>query len=301
MSVKQRGNSWEVYVKVGGCRTRRAAGTRAEGRELEARLRAELKAAPARGLEEALVEYLKSEAKPLRDQKGLKTNAKALRPYLAGRTLEEAPAAAADARREWLAEGLLPATINRRLALLRRLLNLCFEWGWTDLPLGKRIKLLSGEIERHVYLSAEQVEAIASLMPLAGDMVRLTAYTGLRLGECMGLTKDNVSGTSLVLKRTKNGQPRTIPVPKRAQQILKSLPWQITETVRRNEWEAARGAAGVPGLRWHDLRHTYASMLAAKGFSDREMSELLGHLSAQMVRRYAHLKKEHLSKRVANL
>ena len=54
-------------------------------------------------------------------------------------------------------------------------------------------------------------------------------------------------------------------------------------------------------MHWHDLRHTYASWLAAKGVGDRELGELLGHQSAAMVKRYAHLRAEHLHKRVADL
>ncbi len=241
-----------------------------------------------------MLAYIKGEALPLRDQKGLRTNAKAILPFICGKTLDDAPAVAADMRRAWLADSLLPATINRRLALLRRLCNLALEWGWTEKALGKRIKLLPGENERHVYLTAEQVEAIAAKMPHAGDLVRLTAYTGLRLGELMALGKENVTADSIVLYTTKNGKPRTIPVPKRLRHILKRVPWQVTETVRRDEWEAAR----LPGVRWHDLRHTYASFLAASGASDREMGELLGHRSAQMVKRYAHLRATHLRRLV---
>jgi len=301
MSIKPRGTSWQVHVKVAGVSVRRSFKTRAEAREQEPIIRADLKTAPVRGLDDALATYLTGEATLLRDQKGIKTNARALVPFINGRTIHEAPQVASEAKQSWLAAGLLPATINRRLALLRRLLNMCFEWGWTDLPLGKRIKLLPGEVERQIYLSHDQVEALASAMTVGGDMVRLTAYTGLRLGECMGLTQDNVQGHTLVLARTKNTKPRTIPVPKRVRHILKSLPWAVTEHVRRDAWGAARKACGLEFVRWHDLRHTYASFLAAKGYSDREMGELLGHLSSAMVRRYAHLRKQHLVKLVVNL
>lgn len=301
MSIRKRGSRYIVDVKVHGRRARQAARTRAKARDLEGRLRADLQAIPARGLEDALADYLTSEAKALRDGKGLATNARALRPYLSGHTLDDAPAVAAAMRKAWLGDGLKPATINRRLALLRRLCNVAFQWGWTDKALGKRIKLLPENNERHVYLDPAQVEAIASRMPLAGDLVRFTAYTGLRLGEVMGLTQANIQGRAVVLYATKSGKPRSVPVPKRIQHLLKRIPWQVTETVRRNEWEAARAAAGLAHVHWHDLRHTYASWLAKRGLSDREMGELLGHQSAQMVKRYAHLRTGHLAKRVSSL
>lgn len=289
MSIRARGNTYLVDVKLGARRVRRHARTRAEARELEARIRTELKESPARGLEEALLAYMQIEAPGLRDSKGLRTNAKAIRPFIAGQTLDDAPAVATAMKRAWVPT-LKPATINRRLALLRRLCNLAHDWGWTDKAIGRRIKLLPENNERHVYLSREQVEALAGRMPHAGDMVRFAAYTGLRLGELTSLTQANVAGQAIVLYQTKTTKPRMVPVPSRIKHLLERLPWPVTETIRRQEWDAARKACGLPHVKWHDLRHTYASFLASAGRSDREIGELLGHSSAQMTRRYAHLR-----------
>jgi len=301
MSIRARGNSFLVDIKVRGQRVRQTARTYADAQALEASIRNQLASTPARGLADALADYLTGESTTLRDGKGIKTNAKAIRPYIQFATLDEAPDAAARMRRDWLAEGLKPATINRRLALLRRLCNLAFEWGWTDKAIGRRIKLLPENNARHVYLTPEQVEAIASRMPRAGDLVRFSAYTGLRLGELMRLTARNVTDGAVVLYDTKSTKPRTVPVPDRVAHILKAIPWAVTETVRRDEWEAARKAAGLPHVHWHDLRHTYASWLAARGVGDRELGELLGHSSASMVKRYSHLRADHLRARVADL
>ena len=46
------------------------------------------------------------------------------------------------------AEGRKPATINRHLALLRRLGSLALVWGWTDTPVGKRVQLLPERDEK---------------------------------------------------------------------------------------------------------------------------------------------------------
>ena len=50
-----------------------------------------------------------------------------------------------------------------------------------------------------------------------------------------------------------------------------------------------------------DLRHTYASFVAIKGASDREMSELLGHSDPRMTARYVHFRSEHLKSVVKEL
>jgi integrase len=54
-------------------------------------------------------------------------------------------------------------------------------------------------------------------------------------------------------------------------------------------WMKARDAAGLPKVRMHDLRHTFASLLINKGVSLYEVQTLLGHSSLQMTQRYAHL------------
>jgi integrase len=56
-----------------------------------------------------------------------------------------------------------------------------------------------------------------------------------------------------------------------------------------SHWYAALDAAGIEGLRFHDLRHTTASYLAQQGASLLEIANTLGHRSMAMVQRYAHL------------
>jgi site-specific recombinase XerD len=59
----------------------------------------------------------------------------------------------------------------------------------------------------------------------------------------------------------------------------------------------ARDMAGLPDVRIHDLRHTYASLLINNGVSLYEVQELLGHSSAAMTQRYAHLQPNQLRNR----
>jgi len=52
----------------------------------------------------------------------------------------------------------------------------------------------------------------------------------------------------------------------------------------------ARKRAGLDSLRWHDLRHTFASWAAQSGASDRVLQALGGWTSSKMVAKYAHLR-----------
>ena len=61
-------------------------------------------------------------------------------------------------------------------------------------------------------------------------------------------------------------------------------------------WYAALEAAGIRDFRFHDLRHTVASMFAAQGASLLEIADVLGHKTLAMVKRYSHLVVDHKAK-----
>ena len=54
-------------------------------------------------------------------------------------------------------------------------------------------------------------------------------------------------------------------------------------------WRAIRERAGLPDLRIHDLRHSYASVGAGAGLGLPMIGALLGHRDAATTARYAHL------------
>lgn len=58
-------------------------------------------------------------------------------------------------------------------------------------------------------------------------------------------------------------------------------------------WYDALEAAGIEDFRFHDLRHTTASYLAAQGASILEIADTLGHKTLSMVKRCAHLTQSH--------
>ncbi len=60
--------------------------------------------------------------------------------------------------------------------------------------------------------------------------------------------------------------------------------WQLHERL----WSACR-RAGIREIRWHDLRHTFASQLAMKNVPIPQLQQWLGHSTINMTMRYAHL------------
>jgi site-specific recombinase XerD len=60
-----------------------------------------------------------------------------------------------------------------------------------------------------------------------------------------------------------------------------------------NQWRAFRAGLKLQDFRYHDLRHSFASNMAMGGATLAEIAAALGHRQLSMVKRYAHLSKEH--------
>lgn len=245
-----------------------------------------------------MLRYIEEDVPGLAYGRQQKVHAKAIREAIRGKAFEDVPDVISRIRLD--AKGKSMATVNRRLSLLRRLGHKAEEWGWIERA--PRVRL-QAEQERTVRLSQAQIEALAKRMPRCGDIVRLAACTGLRRRELLELTKESVKGKALLVRTLKQRQEtfRTVPVPKRAQRLLKGIPWPVTDQILRVEWEEARKDEGLPDARFHDLRHHYGTLLVEAGLSDRVVMELMGHKDPRMVRRYSHLRDEGLAAMVERL
>lgn len=71
--------------------------------------------------------------------------------------------------------------------------------------------------------------------------------------------------------------------------IISTKTWQFNHV-----WEKARIAIGSPDLRLHDMRHEATSRMFEKGMGDIEAATMTGHKTLSMLKRYAHLKQEHI-------
>jgi integrase len=69
----------------------------------------------------------------------------------------------------------------------------------------------------------------------------------------------------------------------------------------RTAWRSLRTKAGLPKLRFHDLRHTVISQLAEKGVPIEVTMDLVGHISPEMTRHYTHISAKAKAAAVTNL
>lgn len=298
MPVYRRGQIWWVRVQVGGQCVRQSAGkgaTHEEAKRLEAEIRAGLRLR-RRGihtLDDAIAEWIDGAARALKSRRKLLEHLAILRPYCRGKLLTDAPQVAQTFVSEHVRK-VRPATINRKLAILKRVCRLAYrEWGWLSNPIDQRIKLLPEHNKRGTFITPAQVEALAQACDnqAAADMIRLAAFSGLRLSE---LWRAEHQDGKLYLSETKSGKPRMVPLPVRVQAIAAKLPLPITRATFRRHFEKARAKVGLTHVRPHDMRHTFASLLIQAGASLATVQELMGHSTIAITKDlYGHLTDEH--------
>jgi integrase len=161
--------------------------------------------------------------------------------------------------------------------------------------------------------------AIAHRFPEFLPHLLLSIHTGLRMSEQYGLLWNQVDfeRRQIHLPKTKNGDPRTVPLNAVSFEALKKLRGRraraSTDPVfpSRVSGESLQGSRGwfpvalkeakVADYSWHCNRHTFASRLVMAGVDLRTVAELLGHRTLQMVMRYSHLAPEHQASAVDRL
>ena len=132
------------------------------------------------------------------------------------------------------------------------------------------------------------------------DIIRLLLLTGCRKGELTALRWSEVHDDRLILLDSKTG-PRAVFLSTAARAILARqprtglyvFPSPIDPSASRSPelslWRKVRRTAGIPDVRLHDLRHTFASHAVMSGIPLPVVSRLLGHAQIRMTLRYAHV------------
>ena len=127
-------------------------------------------------------------------------------------------------------------------------------------------------------------------------LIIIAVETGMRLGELLSLTWCDVDTDAgiAVLRDTKNGESRAVPLSLSALDVLKSLPVTHTSLFGTNyhavksAWQRLCKRSGIHDLRFHDLRHEAISRFFEKGLTLPEVTMLSGHKTKAQALRYAH-------------
>lgn len=304
MSVWKDGKGrYHVAVQRGGSRVHRIcapAATWRDAKRKEAELIQRFNAVTTGKvlIADAIQHWLKTEVAHQKARKSTEGNAYALADWIKGKTLQEIVGVAEAYKLD--NRGIVTnSTINRRLSVLRRVANLAFKrWGWLDRHLGAKIELLPENAARERFLTRAELARLLRSIPQRDirRAVLVAAFTGLRRGELARLRPISVQGDLIYVQFTKSGKPRRVPVVHHIQFALRRLPFGVHADTLSHAVPRA-----MPGVRFHDLRHTAASLLIQAGVDLYKVGTILGHSDIRTTRRYAHLAVDDLRSAVASL
>lgn len=298
MAVRQQRGRWCVEFQQGGARIFRRCPpgiSKAEAQAFETRLRRDLFASRSLGVRPvvtiatALQTWLEDTLPHRKDRRMPKANALAWADFIAGKRVADAPDVAEAAIKAWTGDGRAPATINRRLAALKAACRHVWKRGMVEHNVGGRISALREPPGRQVYLSPSEVRRLAQAAPTpeCRAAIMLAAYTGLRAGEL--LRAQPAKAGVILVTTSKTNAARAVPVAGPAKPYLRFLPFRMAYRTLAGHFWQARKAAGMEHVRFHDLRHTAASMLANTGASLPVIGAMLGHKAPATTKRYAHI------------
>lgn len=289
---------WHAEVCIDGQRLHRilprGAGKKdAEAKEAELRKsleRREFTKDPP--LTEIMALYM-AHSETLRSESTAKYHAARIAPYIDGKVASEATFCATKISLALAAAGYKPATINRSIGTLKKALSLAWSAQIIPVNYGEHIQRLLENNSREVFLTLDQVKAIADH---ASENVRtaiwIAIYTGMRRGEILKMRPEHITNDLITIPagNTKTLKMRSIPIIKPLRPWLKRIPLGINFEGLKTGFVRAREAADMKHVTFHDLRHSTASLLAHAGVDLHTISKILGHSTTRMSERYAHIK-----------
>lgn len=216
----------------------------------------------------------------------------------------------------WRGKPLSGSTVKKELNMLSKLLGYAEKELDITLPRGnpvKKVRMPSEGKGRDRRLTAEEWERLASECRASRNLglwpaVQLAVALGARQGEILDLLWKDVDTKNCIalLRDTKNGTDRAVPLTGDALAVFKKLPVNINGRVIKMErmtlyhaFVAARNRAGIADYTFHDLRHEALSRLAERGdLTVLELASISGHRSLQMLQKYTHLQAAKLAKKL---
>jgi integrase len=203
-----------------------------------------------------------------------------------------------------------PATVNRELGNLKHLMKKSVEWGFRGENPFHGVKLLHvpGRQER-ILTAEEEGKLLAACEKIRASYLRpicvLALHSGMRKGEILSLnwSQVDIANRTIHIVEGKTEQSRRyIPMNntlyelftglrrKRGAQLVFPSPRNPGQRILDHKVGFAKAVrlAGIPHIRFHDLRHSFASRLVKAGADLVTIQKLLGHTKITTTARYAH-------------
>lgn len=226
-----------------------------------------------------------------------------------------------------LKEGLSNKTVNHLLTTLGTAFNWAINNNYMMYNPVSRVKKLKVQRKEMEFLTEDEIKRVLDVAekeyPDFYPILITTIYSGMRRGEVLGLTWDCVDFNKSIIKVRKAlykgvlSTPKTdcsirdIQVPSKLIQVLKQYKKLAVENdlnlvftqkngkpldadnLMNRRYRKILKLAGVKQIRFHDLRHTYASLLISKDLNIKYIQKQMGHSSFEVtMNTYAHLMPE---------
>ncbi len=236
-----------------------------------------------------------------------------LAPRFKARNLNEIQPEDVDRMVTDLEETLKPATVLKVLTVLRMLLKAAQARGYISSNPASFSKPPRQEHSEKLYLDWSEAKALLEVAP---PVVSVALLSGMRQGEILALRAGDILEGAILVRRSwnpefgyglpKNRQQRTVQIGPELEAILAEAcegkepddllfegkygnPIHPTYLLRK-VFKPALTEAKVKSVRYHDLRHTYASMMIALGCNIKYLQKQLGHKSIKVTYdTYGHL------------
>ena len=230
-------------------------------------------------------------------------------------------------------KGLSSKTINNHLAVLSSLMEAAVDWDYRPKNPVRKIKRCKIATAKNTYdyWTLEEtnrfLEAVKEVRPRWLAFYTTAVRTGLRLGELAALrwSDIDIENWTIHVRRSisegsetspKNGESRNayfgettkaaliehkLTAGKQERVFLSDEGKVLNSNRVKHSFWAGQKAANLRRIRFHDLRHSFASQLAAKRCSILELQNLMGHKRIHSTQRYAHLRPNNLRATAAQL
>jgi integrase len=233
-----------------------------------------------------------------------------IRPRLGRHKVVEVTFADTDALHRKITARGTPYRANRVVALLSRMFSMAMRWQWrSDNPC--RGVERNTEHKRRRYLTADELARLGKALDKYNDkqsanIIGLLLLTGARRGEVLAARWTDFDARFNTWTKpgatTKQKTEHTVPLNNAARGLLVKIRRQAQADVAwvfpangshrrdvKDAWATICHMAKIDGVRVHDLRHCFASVLVSAGYSLPVIGALLGHTTAQTTHRYSHL------------
>ena len=324
MLVKRKGSAyWYVrFTAPDGSRVFQTTRTadRRQAEEFEAQLKARLWREQQLGQsqatwQEAVLSWL--DATTHRDRAGVEQKLRWLDPYLGHLALRQITPEVIQQIRAAKSTQASHSTVNRYLAVVSAVLHHARAAGWIEAP--PRITKLKEPRGQFRWLTRQEADRLIEALEAQprskhiADMVRFTLATGLRESNVTGLEWSRVQADAVWIPsgQMKADRPLRVPLNDNARAVLERWRGRHDRWVfvyrgnrvrkaNRDGFQKALQATGLD-IRWHDLRHTWASWHVMAGTPLAVLMELGGWSTYDMVLRYAHLAPGHVERYAGNV